>query len=342
MALTYRYKTLPTGCIYCERSTNLLFCNKCKVAEFCREHKHMHLEAEQAGKCKFIGSAYGWMEHSFNLYQEFLASDATTQPMATISPQMVEFRRGIFHGACYTLARSMRLVVTRRSIEYQAFYLDIARDSKGWWTDIVLPAMYIRLGKDSRAWGLIREWTNYYIKCRTPPHQVLYLRSLNNTTPFDDPYPLFQCHGCQLPVMATLIKIRMLVDLESVDAVREAARQRLPQEILEMVATNIPSTDIIAQEQDLSFNDHIRDVKVLQKHIMWLFRRVDSECSDFWPYIQYGYRPHIRTCKCTSGSLFPGDHCVWDSSLNRVAVRDAWLESPGAIEYLKELLDIFW
>ncbi|KAI9039319.1 uncharacterized protein KD926_009761 [Aspergillus affinis] len=231
--------------------------------------------------------------------------------------------------------RRLESALTRQALEEEATYLMIWAKYARPWTDAKLPAMLIRINKDSDAWVVMRDWILKY-STSVSKHEGIWCNS-GKIGPLDEMHALFEYNGRQFTVLATLIKIRMFLDLQAVNEARHPVGRNLPQELLAIVLSYVPYTDIIAKKQDLAYRDHQLNILRLQRHIRYLFKRTQDECGDTWYYILRGCLPGVPTCNCIASRLIQGETCIWDN-WTKFLLRGPWLESPGALDYLEELM----
>ncbi|KAH8429349.1 uncharacterized protein LDX57_007015 [Aspergillus melleus] len=229
-------------------------------------------------------------------------------------------------------------VFTREAREEEANHLMIWAKHKIIWTHVKLPEMLIRLNRDWDAWALIRDWNLDQVR-RAGKYNSEMFFTCAEIGPLDELHSLFEFHARQHTVLATLIKIKILLDLQAVDEARFAVGCKLPQELLAIILSYVPSTDIIAKDQDLAYHGHWLKIRLLQQQIRYLFRRTLEECGDTWDYILHGCFPEAPTCKCIEDRLIPGEKCIWDDEADAYFLRVPWLEAPGALDYLERLIN---
>ncbi|KAL8991405.1 MAG: hypothetical protein Q9169_007875 [Polycauliona sp. 2 TL-2023] len=197
----------------------------------------------------------------------------------------------------------------------------------------MLPAIYVRLGRDQDAYNVIK-WYN-----------TSEISSYQDWIETDVPHPnghdadIFESHdyrygrGLDLAGLTciTLLKIRLLFDLMAL-ANSAFLAQKLPQELVDWVKVFVPSTDIVRASRETLFRTDYSDlITKLTSQIYQLYLSVVSVDKDFWPGLLHpGANPSGRP------DILPKDldDAVW---LKSHYCHDAWIETPGAIEFIQTI-----
>lgn len=297
----------------------------CRIVSYCHRHKYFHWKYG----CQEIKNARSRLEDELQMLQA-----GGVDPLHLDDDDKVHDRmnNSSFVVCCSAYAYALQMIPNRRYVEEQLKYLLISTkfsilDRE----DMTLPAAFIRLGMDTKAWQTLKDCVARMLSLQP---DLTWLETLG---PYDNPTKLCRSHGRQ-NVLVTLIKLRMLFDLVAAPVAAWAMRQKgLPQELVALIVKEVTCTDIIAGDHNLAYKDRELTIQSLREQISWLVSRVENECKDFWPFILANKTWPDRKHWCGTDPSGVDEYCVWDRSFNRGAIRQAWLETPGAMNYLVSL-----
>ncbi|KAI1070902.1 hypothetical protein LB507_011016 [Fusarium sp. FIESC RH6] len=149
-----------------------------------------------------------------------------------------------------------------------------------------VPALYLRLGRDQEAYDFIKwhatvpdekyEWNN-------PDSPYL---DLHDQDAFEPVFEKTYYYNVAFTVALTLIKIRLMKDLESLQdflqknpgASEEARRTHLEEEAM--------SDILLKRTQNVAHNDYRELIAQLKNQIKQLYEKVKKDNPHFWPGVQ--------------------------------------------------------
>ncbi|KAH5046815.1 MYND-type zinc finger protein samB [Parastagonospora nodorum] len=136
-------------------------------------------------------------------------------------------------------------------------------------------------------------------------------------------------------IVVTLIKIRLLMDLQSVQRAREFAGPHVPREILDTIQQHCITSIVACESRIIERDDQSAQVAGLRKQILELYTVVTELNPHFWPaLIEPG--EHL---KARPVSYKQGDEGQMQLVLQHNY--NAWSETPGAISVIEEFMRPF-
>ena len=132
-------------------------------------------------------------------------------------------------------------------------------------------------------------------------------------------------------VSVTLLKIRLLMDVRNLQN-STAMGEKLAQEALDSIRGQLVST-ILAKNKDIvESKDQTALVGKLESQVKKLYTAVKRESEYFWPaLLQPGAHLRARPAACSHGSLE-------QMQLVLQYNYDSWVETPGAIDVVRDLV----
>lgn len=194
----------------------------------------------------------------------------------------------------------------------------------------LVPALYLRLRRDQEAYDFCKWWvTTAQEESYDWGNKSNRYLDVQDSDPFEDP-KAFICEASasvSFTVSVTLIKVRLLIDLQALQRDKQVALPKLPSEITDQALVYCTSSIVKAQRKMLEVDDQTLNMTMLRRQIRQLFEAVTDSDERFWPAI-VGGGSNVEAM--VHGS---GDTGVLKYNYN------AWAETKGAIDVVEELLE---
>ena len=197
-----------------------------------------------------------------------------------------------------------------------------------------VPALDLRLGKDQECYDFCKWWAttgqegDYDWGDMTKP--FLHVK---NADVFEPPLEDFVSKYSNLShsTAITLLKIRLLMDLRALQN-SSMIKHKVPQEILDSVRGQLVSGSAVAENKSImNAKDQTLLIENLQVQVQDLYAAVKSSNKHFWPaLLNPGKHLTARPEAYSHGSLAQMQLVLQHSY-------DAWTETPGAIDVIREL-----
>ncbi|KAH7411795.1 hypothetical protein DE146DRAFT_254865 [Phaeosphaeria sp. MPI-PUGE-AT-0046c] len=318
----------------CARTNGLSPCPACKAILYC-SHEHQRLgRPDHRLACAKVKKAQMLFDKESRLLRNRVGSTVFEET----SYSFCRTNSLKYSTACVALAETLLKSNNAHSIwlalNHLLKLLRLQRSDPMGAGDVV-PAIYIRLGQDQNAfdfcywWATIGQredvdWLNY---------RGLFLDT-QNADAFGEA-EIFTKHGMSLSqvVAITLLKIRLVIDLQSIHQARELAGPVVPQEILDVILEYVTFSSILTTSKNVKQQDLSQHIKSLREQIGVLHGTVQGANQHFWPaLIEPGDN---LTARPTLYS--PGDEGHMQLVLQHNY--NAWAESTGAIDVIKSYQD---
>ena len=199
----------------------------------------------------------------------------------------------------------------------------------------LVPALYLRLQRDQDAYDFCKWWAtkaqegSYDWGDKTMP----YLDT-KDADVFEDSTPFVSemMTSLSFAVSVTLVKIRLLTDLQALQREKHRAFSKFPSETTDQSSVQYSSSIIRAQHENFERNEQVPNIKMLQKHVKQLFDAIKDRNKHFWPTL-VNPRSNLEAR--------PALHGFGDVGEMQIALRynyNAWAETKDAIGIIEELL----
>ncbi|KAK2763312.1 hypothetical protein FQN54_009948 [Arachnomyces sp. PD_36] len=331
--------TLPPRCCgVCGTTDRTRRCVRCKVMFYCsREHQTEHFPVHKSA-CRGVNLAEDRVDDE--------EQDLRSRPADYFMPENVfETHVGHFWGildtrdymrARFGVIKALEKIKTRDSVEKQLYHLkEIMRlnrsDNMG--VRYLAPGRMLRLGLDQDAYDFVKwhettgsrddyDWGDMSLG-------FLDVKNADAFEPVD--YLCGRFPTLYFVISITLLKIKLLLDLRALQNSIRAVGSKVPAEILHNIQKNIPLSPIITGNRTiLDRRDHAEPIKQVTAQVGTLYRVAKETNKFFWPAL-----------------LEPSDHLsampeayssgsVEEMQLALKYNYDAWIETPGAIDIIKE------
>lgn len=337
-SMTQDIKLLKTQCLHCQSHIvgEVLVCQGCQVVEYCfQEHQNAGRMVHQTD-CKQIQE----LRANHQEQARALREDPDGDLFETGSVFWSIAETGPYREACIALLEKLSRIRTVKACvaasEYGLEYLH-----RNWGVDHRgarhrIATLWIRLGKDQDAYDFLK-W--YATTAKDPYYSWTGLYDLKD----EDAMESLQAgrwheEVTHLSTMAsiTLIKLRIWFNLRWLLNTSILAC-KLPQEILDYIRERHVATEIVAANQEV-----LRDVRngkdaeslymrPLEQQLSEMFHAIRRKSAEFWPAIVRGQSLEDRFEDQSDEE--------WILVVAVSSGREAWDETPGAIEWVKEQLE---
>lgn len=330
---------LVTGCVVCKRRDNLSRCGGCKVVSYCGRDHQASDRPQHKAFCNKMKKAQAKLDE-----EEVTLRAHPGDWMLPANPLESEGAIGHFWGlvdtrdymrARYGVVDAQLKFNTRQAVEtaldHMLDMLRLCRSDNMGLRDIV-PALFLRLTRDQECYDFCKWWEttgsegNYDFGDTSLP----YL-DIKNADVFEPVDPFIGRYSSLSQTIAiTLLKIRLLIDLQTLERAKKQAGPYVPQEILDTIRKHAVSS-VIAGNWEILDRDQTPHINVLEAQVIQLFETVNNANKHFWPAMlepgdNLTARPQYYS---------PGDRREMQLKLQYWF--NAWVETPGAIGVIEEL-----
>ncbi|KAL8845382.1 MAG: hypothetical protein Q9176_000018 [Flavoplaca citrina] len=202
-----------------------------------------------------------------------------------------------------------------------------------------LPAVYLRLGRDQEAYNLVKWWQLNELSDEQihKSYPVVPYLDTEDADVFEWPSEIIGAIDGNSSLVnmfcVTLLKIKQLFDITTLRGGRMLLLQ-LPPELVNMVEAYIPPfTDVVRNNhQIMTMKDHTELIADLTLQIKTCFEAVEKANIHLWPSL---VNPELRP----GGSRHrpSDDKRTVDFVMDRCY--DSWVETPGAVDVIRVLLN---
>lgn len=201
----------------------------------------------------------------------------------------------------------------------------------------MIPALYIRLGKDQVAYDFMKWYATTGQESDYDWGDMdLPFLDVKDADALESPEGLWSRRFSDLSHMSsvTLIKLRILLDLQAIQAVSGPLEGRMPQEIIELVRSELVGSIVETRPEVLRGDtaEMERLIQAAETQIADLHRYVDQANPHFWR--------HLISNPAAAAAAPPEAYATGSPSEARLMLRynySAWAETPWAIEYIRKL-----
>lgn len=234
--------------------------------------------------------------------------------------------------ARFALVQALQKVRTVNSVQTQLDHLmDMLRlcrsDNMG--LRGLVPALMLRLGKDQECYDFVKWWalTSEDESYDWGDTSLPYL-DIKNANVFET---VEGSHGeCAHVVCLTLLKVKLLLDVTSLENLASTVGKKVPREILETIQPYVPLSLIVAgNPKILRFENKTALIGELNTQVNALFTLVKKFNIHYWSALMNpGSHLTTRPASYSRGS-------VEETQLVLIYTYDAWVETPTALEFIR-------
>ena len=332
------------SCSYCKVSSidsNLSLCQGCRVVHYCsKDHQVAHRDDHKQA-CNAIKKSQKALDREETKLRSHPGDFMTP-------PNLFEESVGHFWGiletrgymrARYALVEALLKIKTYAAVAAaQRHIMDMLRLCRGDNMGVrdLLPALDLRLGKDQECYDICKWYattgqeSNYDWGDMDNP-----FLDVKNADVFEPLLPNFVSKYGDLShgVAITLLKIRLLTDARELQK-SSLLSNKVPQEILDSVRDQLVSGSVIAGNKSImNAKDQTPLIEKLEAQVQDLYTAVKKTNKYFWPaLLNSGKHLAARPEAYSHGS----------SAQMQISLQhsfDAWMETPGSIDVIKELVE---
>ncbi len=330
-------------CSYCDvddSKSKLSLCQACKVVHYCgRDHQVAHREHHKQA-CNAIKKSRQTLDREETKLRSHPGDFMTP-------PNLFEEHAGHFWGmvetrgymrARYALVEALLKIKTYAAVEaVHGHLMDMLRLCRGDNMGVrdLVPALKLRLGKDQECYDFCKWWAttgqegDYDWGDMSNP----YL-DLKNADVFEPPQENFLNRYGSLSHSAaiTLLKMRLLMDVRALQN-SSVIGNKVPQEILYSVRGQLVSGSVVAENKSImNAKDQAPLIETLERQVQDVYTAVKKLNQHFWPaLVNPGKHLTARPEAYSHGSVAQMQLILQYSS-------DAWTETPGALDMVRELV----
>ncbi|KAI9654543.1 MAG: hypothetical protein M1821_006633 [Bathelium mastoideum] len=330
---------LAQCCPICDAKRNLSRCSACHVVSYCsREHqvgdRKRHKQACNA--VKTTQKRMDYEEQALRAHPGDFSMPANVFEAGKGSFYSIYGTRD-YMAARFALVEALLKNNTLRAVEAALDHLldmlQLCRGDNMGVRDLV-PPLYLRLGKDQESYDFVKWWgtTAQEKHYRWRDLGAPYL-DVKDADVFESVKTL--CRGLRALshiVSLTLIKIRLLLDLEALEN-SQCISERLPQEVLDNIKGHLVGPIVARNKGIMSSNIHHDRVEQLRTQMDQLYGLVKARNEHFWPALLHpGQHLHARPEAYTKGGTA-------EMQLALQYCYASWIETPGAINVIRDLME---
>ncbi|KAL3472688.1 hypothetical protein BJX99DRAFT_234978 [Aspergillus californicus] len=329
---------LADRCGRCGKSDDLLRCTGCKAIFYCsRDHQVADRDSHKAA-CKKVVST----RKECQLEETEIRNTPGGTPLSWGNP----FETGVGHfwgiletrdymRARFAWASALGDMGTRTGVEEQlAHFMDMLRlcrsDNMG--VRSLVPALMLRLDRDQECYDFAKFWftvaseSDYDWGNMDLPHlSIKGADVFEEVKCFTDGYPDL----AQL-VAVTLLKIKLVLDLEALQKSTNTAGSKVPREVLDNIRSHVPRSPIISKNREfVQSDDHEGTIKTLREQVSQLYQAVARTNKHYWKLLLSGKEPQLPDAY-SQGS-------IEEAQLSVSYTVDAWYELPAAMDFIRTL-----
>jgi hypothetical protein len=187
----------------------------------------------------------------------------------------------------------------------------------------LVPANFLCLGLDQEAYDFMKWWIVTPDTLMSPPRQPY--TAVKGEDIFE-PVTVFigECPSLGFMAHLTLLKLRLLMDLQTLQRSRNEVPGHLPQELLDQIRKTMVSSAIT--KTLIERDNHTPNIESLILEVKTLYDVVETQNKHFWPAVP---NPADHLTAEAEGGYYGNEGEI------RMALRNtykAWAETPGVID----------
>ncbi|KAL3491902.1 hypothetical protein BJX62DRAFT_236754 [Aspergillus germanicus] len=197
----------------------------------------------------------------------------------------------------------------------------------------LVPGIMLRLNKDQECYDFIK-W--FFVGCDDDDYDWgntdLPFLDVKNADVFEDVEVFTKNKWPDLTqlVSLTLLKIKLLLDLEALHSSTRTVGAKVPREVLDNIRSGIPLSPVIPKNKKLvQSDDHTEIIQKLRQQINQLRKLVDERNKHAWDLLLSDEQPD------SPGYYSRGTIEGADMALTNL--EDAWAQLPDARDFVKSL-----
>jgi hypothetical protein len=319
----------------CLKTKDLSRCPTCKAAAYCsHEHQYSHRPGHRSvcTKIKKAQAIFDKEERASRLSESNnIFADGGWGYLWGIRESREYMRTCV--ALVEALLKTNTALAVSMSLSHLLEMLRLCRTDPTGARDLV-PALYLRLGRDQEAYDFCRWWatTGHDVDHYCGDLSMPYLDT-RDADVFEG-VEIFTSSRGYLPhlVTITVLKIRLLIDLQSLQRAKELAGPYVPREILDTIQEHCTFSTVTSNTRITKRENQAPHIAKLRVQVKDLYVAVQNANSYFWPAMtEPGDNLRVRPTSYGSG----------DKGQMQVVLQhtyNVWAETPGAIGVVEELL----
>jgi hypothetical protein len=300
----------------CSKINDLTLCPTCKAVQYC-SRKHLYADRpNHRSACAKIKKAAASLDH-------YLSNPERNALWINAHPDSVALRQILVENL---LKMNTAQAVTMALRHLWLMLRDLPGDRIG--VRDVVPVLSIRLGHDPEAYKYCSWWAD----TDTDTKEINAMDINVDVSEGVEAFTGAQFHLSHA-VAVTLIKLRLLIDLQSLQRARTIAGPYVPRELLDVIQKHSTLSTITHEDKFNDCEDYAPVIEKLRGQITTMFEAVHKGNRHFWPaLVEPGDNLQARPIAWKQG----------DEKQMQVALQhnyNAWSETPGAIDAIAGLLE---
>ncbi|KAJ5160306.1 uncharacterized protein N7482_007310 [Penicillium canariense] len=333
---------LPSGCAICPKQEDLHPCPSCVAIRYCSDHHRKLDRPSHRLICEAIRSCRTDVEEE-------------SQRLRQTPESYFNINTGIFWElpettkylvALAMLVQSFRQIKHKASIELQLTHIVHVlrlgrRDFMGYRYQV--PALMLRLHKDQECYDFLKWWIHKIPSKININIRLLSLPSMQNLNlpcvgcRNENPFEPVNFFSDKIPITTliplTLLKIKLLFDLERLELSTSIFGLRLPAEISILIMEHVPISNAVAGDNGFIASKKARRTTItrLKEQIHLLYCEIKDRNPHFWSAMVYP----VHQRESIAANSLPRT-----VSEVQTLVRwnyESWIETPGAIAVMQNL-----
>ncbi|KAJ5736067.1 uncharacterized protein N7483_001192 [Penicillium malachiteum] len=346
-------KVLPWGCAICDKKEDLKTCTDCGVLSYCsREHQAQH-RRENKEICNDVKQT----QATVAVIDAQLGPHPSDPSLPNLS-RLGTVRRDerfpadakTYFPAIFNLTDCMERLYTKKSVREG---IALSKLMMPYYHDKLLSGglvstLWIRLDEDQEVYGFIKAWTIWEESENHSPGQIAPTPIKNADILEDvDLWLNIEVRFMDMTdsitflLTLTLLKIKILLDLKDLHNARQAAGPNVPEEVLKNIMANIPrSSAIKANRRIMSARDLSPVIAELDSQVDALYKKIYQTNLYWWRLLANPPLDIIQsvvgrynTDPMSAGCGSPIEAASW---ITRRGQRFCWIETPGALDFIRE------
>ncbi|KAL4862169.1 hypothetical protein BDV12DRAFT_49041 [Aspergillus spectabilis] len=329
---------LVDQCGLCGKSEDLLRCTGCQAMFYCsRDHQVADRDAHKAA-CKKVARKRKESQFEETKIRNTPGGDPFSWGNAFETGvgrfwSILETRD--YMRARFAWASALGDLGTRTGVEEQlAHFMDMLRLCRGDNMGIrsLVPALMLRLNQDQECYDFAKWWFTMGSEGDYDwGNMDLPYLSIKGADVFEE-VKFFTGRFPDLAqlVAVTLLKIKLVLDLEALQKSTHTAGSKVPREVLDDIRSHVPRSPVISNNRELvQSDDHKGTIKTLREQIRQLYQAVARTNEHYWKLLLSGKEPQLPSA-FSKGS-------IEEAQLSFSYTIDAWYELPAAIDFIRTL-----
>ncbi|KAJ0415510.1 hypothetical protein BJY00DRAFT_293512 [Aspergillus carlsbadensis] len=331
---------LVDSCGQCGQLINLLRCTGCQAMFYCsREHQVAHRNTHKYACKEVLKTREKCQEEELKIRNT--PDDNNPFGWGNAFETAVGHFWGILDTRDYMRARfawaeALGKMETKTGIEEKlAHSLDMLRLCRGDNMGLrsYVPALMLRLNKDQECYDFVKWW---FVGCGSDydwGNMDLPYLDIKDADVFEEVEYFTKDRWSQLGhlVALTLLKIKLILDLEALQSSTHTVGAKVPREVLDDERSDVPLSPVIARNQKLvQSDDHTEPIKKLRHQVNQLYQSVNQANGHFWDTLLLSDEIPEYPGAYSHGS-------IEEAELTLGYTYDAWRELPAALEFVRTL-----